>query len=51
MKNKIKMKNDVYRHYIEKKKKKKHMVNPNVCPLQTISMFSTILHIQQKQPH
>ena len=31
--------------------KKTHILNPYVCPLQTISMFSTILHIQQKQPH
>ena len=31
--------------------KKTHIVNPYVYPLQTISMFSTILHIQQKQPH
>jgi hypothetical protein len=29
--------------------KKTHIVNPYVCPLQTISMFSTILHIQQKK--
>ena len=31
--------------------KKTHIVNPYVCLLQTISMFSTILHIQQKQPN
>ena len=31
--------------------KKTYMVNLYFRPLQTISMFSTIMHIQQKQPH
>ena len=47
-KNKIKMKKMMFIDIILKKT---HIVNPYVCPLKTISIFSTILHIQQKQPH
>ena len=46
-KNKIKMKKTMFIDIILKKT---HIVNPYVYLLQTISMFSTILHIQQKQP-
>jgi hypothetical protein len=47
-KNEIKMKKTMFIDIILKKT---HIVNSYVCLLQTISMFSTMLHIQQKQPH